>query len=232
MSKGWSKGLTKETDVRIRKKALSMKKRRLDNFKSWRDEAKRIGLIKNEYPPFTKDGNLAELIGVVLGDGHIQMFPRTERLLIFSNAKNKGFVERYRTMVKAIIQKEPYVYKTKDKECIRISLYEKHLSIRLGVPCGARKGRTFPVPRWILANEEFVVRYLRGLYEAEGSESHHAGTYTHKLSFANTNRSLLDNVYILMRQLGFHPSRDMHRVQISRKEEVARATELLCFRKY
>jgi hypothetical protein len=219
-------------DERAQKISETMKARKLDNFKAWRDRMKVEGKIKSSYEPFEKSADLAELIGVVLGDGHIQRFPRTERLLIFSNANNPGFIERYTRIVEAIFGKKPYVYKQKDKECIRISIYEKEISSRLGVPAGARKDLSLPVPEWILSNPECIVRYLRGLYEAEGSVSYHPPTYTHKFSFANANQSLLENVYDLMVSLGFHPSRGAKMIQISRKDEVARAIELIQFRRY
>jgi DNA-binding transcriptional regulator WhiA len=83
-----------------------------------------------------------------------------------------------------------------------------------------------------LAKDEYVVRYLRGLYEAEGSFSLHAKTYTHKFEFTNLNQSMLTNVFRLMKYLGFHPHCDERRVQLSRKEEVVDAMKLLEFRKY
>jgi hypothetical protein len=231
-SEGWSKGYTKETHSSVKKISDAMKNRGVDNFKEWREEAKQSGRIPSSYPELVKGGDLAELIGVILGDGHIQKFPRTERLLIFSNASNTGFVERYTTLVEQVFDKKPTVYKVKGQECVRIGIYQKHISERLGIPAGARKNLDLPVPDWILSNNDYVVRYLRGLYEAEGSESHHAATSTHKFSFANMNQSILENVYGLMAYLGFHPSMDSKRVQLSRKSEVQSAIELLEFRKY
>jgi len=232
MHKSWSKGLTKATHPSLKKTSETMKARKGSNFDAWMGKMKKEGKIKSVYPEFAKNGDLAELMGVVLGDGHIQKFPRTERLLIFSNSNNQGFVHRYRELVKALFGKEPYVYKQSTANCVRISLYEKKISERLGVPFSPRKYLKIVVPRWILAKDEYVVRYLRGLYEAEGSTSHHPKTYTHKLEFANLNQSMLANVYRLMRRLGFHPHRDERRVQISREEEVANAIALLEFRKY
>ena len=196
------------------------------------EKMKREGKIKSEYPPLKRNGDLAELIGVALGDGHLEKFPRTERLLIFSNSNNRGFIKRYTKLVQKVFCKEPYVYAQTGRHCTRISLYEKNLSARLGVPLGARKNLCIRVPRWILAKEEYVVRYLRGLYEAEGSLMFHQKTYTHKLSFSNLNQSILSIVFRLVRRMGFHPHRDKVRVQISRKEEVRRAADLLQFRKY
>jgi len=209
-----------------------MRKKKIDNFKKWRAEQVRACKLVVNFKPLKRNGDLAELIGVVLGDGHIQKFPRTERLLIFSNANNPQFVARYEKIVREMFQKEPYVYRQSTQNCIRISLYQNCISERLGIPSGPRKGIDFVVPRWILSRREYAIRYLRGLYEAEGSVSIHLPTSTHKFSFSNTNQSLLDAVENLMNKFGFRTSRDAVRVQISRKAEVAQAVALIEFRKY
>ena len=232
MRTSWNKGLTKDNNVSVKKISETMKDKKLDNFSKWRQLRRDQGSIKSSYPAFKKDGDLAELMGVILGDGHIEKFPRTERLLIFSNAKNKGFVDRYSALVEKIFNKKPYVYLLATSNCIRVSLYEKNISKRLGIKTGSRKNMSVVVPKWILSNEVYLTRYLRGLYEAEGSESHHEPTCTHKLSFANLNQSLLKNVYKLMSRLGFHPSLGKDRVQISRRAEVIKAVKLLRFRQY
>ena len=185
-----------------------------------------------EYKEFIRDGDLAELIGVILGDGHIQKFPRTERLLIFSNSNNPGFITRYTELVRNTFGKEPYVYKQKDKNCIRISIYEKYISERLGVPSGARKELTILLPEWIKVNQAYQIRFLRGLYEAEGWLCYHPPTYTHKLAFTNLNQSLNAIVYSLLVGLEFHPHTTYDTVQVSRKAEVQNLKDLLQFRDY
>src|SRR3989344_99724 len=140
MRSSWSKGYTKETHPSVRKISETMKNRKIDNFAEWRKKAIRDGRIRIRFPRLPQNGDLAELIGVVLGDGHIEKFPRTERLLIFSNSNNKGFVERYASLVEKLFKKKPYVYKQSTQNCIRVSLYEKNISKRLGMPTGSRKG--------------------------------------------------------------------------------------------
>ncbi len=193
---------------------------------------KRLGKIKSSYPKLKKNGDLAELIGVVLGDGHIGIFPRVESLLIFSNSNNLGFVARYSELVEKVFMKKPRITEIKGAQCIKISIYQKQISNRLGVPAGSRKNVKNVMPSWILKNRQYMIRYLRGLYEAEGSFSVHKPTSTYKLSFANRNPSLLQQVYLLLKDLGFHPSRDDRRIQLSRKEEVYKAKDLFHFREY
>ena len=232
MRSSWSKGYTKETHPSVQKISETMKSRKIDNFAEWRKRAIRDGRIRVRFPRLPRNGDLAELIGVVLGDGHIEKFPRTERLLIFSNSNNKGFAERYAGLVEKLFKKKPYVYKQSTQNCIRISLYEKKISERLGIPTGSRKNILITVPDWVMKRKTYIIRYLRGLYEAEGSYSVHKLTYTYKLVFSNTNQSLLKNVVKLLKMLGLSPHHDSLRVQISRKNEVLRAVELLKFRRY
>jgi len=228
----WNKGQTKEMNKSVKQISLTMRKKKIDNFSEWRDRMKKLGKIRSIYKDFKKDGDLAELIGVILGDGHIGIFPRTECLLIFSNTKNKGFIRRYSTLVEKIFDKKPTVRGLITSNCTRICIYEKYISKRLKIPKGARINKKISVPRWILRNNDFVLRYLRGLYEAEGSFSIHKPTYTYKMFFSNNNQSLKNIVFKLVKDLGFHPNMSGSKIQISRKREVYDFIELISFRKY
>lgn len=232
MYTSWNKGYTKITHPSVLNISRTMKSKKLDNFKNWREKMKSKGLIPSKYPPLLKSGDLAELIGVILGDGHIEKFPRTECLYILSNLKNLGFVYRYSDLVYKLFGKRPTCSKVSTAKCIRIRLYQKNISKRLGIPVGARLNKVFYVPKWILKNEAFMIRYLRGLYEAEGSVCAHEDTCTYKLFFTNRNKSLRSIVFNLLKKLGFHPHVSGDDVQLSRKIEVEECVRLIQFRKY
>ncbi len=209
-----------------------MKAKKLDNFKVWRDRMKAEGKIKSEYLSFEKDGDLAELIGVVLGDGHIRAYPRSEELSIFSNSNNAGFVSRYSALLEKIFSKKPAIKQHSGKNCIRIRIYQKYISDRLGVPFSPRANLKILIPGWIISRKKYIVRYLRGLYEAEGSHSVHKATCTYKVQFSNRNVSMLENVFNLVSKLGFHPHKSKYMIQLSKKKEVFEFLELIQFRKY
>jgi len=232
MNKAWNKGLTKETNVSVRKISQTMKRNKIDNFLSWRNRMKEEGKLNLKYAPFKKDGNLAELIGVTLGDGNICKFPRTEALRIVGNCTHKGFVKHYADMVEIVFNKKPHVAKRNDSSASNITIYQKYISRRLGIPTGSKRDLKVIVPKWILKNKNYICRYLRGLYESDGSYSVHKPTYTYKFVFTNKNQTLLDIVYGLIKRLGFHPHVSKYNVQISRKEEVQKIRHLLEFRKY
>ncbi|MEI7688614.1 MAG: LAGLIDADG family homing endonuclease [Candidatus Nomurabacteria bacterium] len=232
MPSNWNRGLTKENNNSVKKISETMKNKHIDNFYHWREKMKKEGKIKSIYLPFKKNGDLAELIGVTLGDGHLCVYPRTEELRIISNSKNTGFIERYSIILEKVFKKKPYIINSKISNSTRIGLYEKNISERIQIPTGARKNIVIIVPDWILRDKKYIVRYLRGLYEAEGSFNVHSSTYTYKFSFSNSNESMLNNVFDLMKVIGFNPHKSKNQIQISRKEEVYKAMKILKFRDY
>lgn len=230
----WNKGFTKKTHPSVLKTSKTFKRKGLDNFKIWRDKQILNGIIRNKYPAFSKNGDLAELIGVILGDGNIGKFPRSEVLTITASSNNQGFIKRYARLVKNIFEKKNIYIKKVGKKGggTVIRIYQKNISSRLRIPSGARGNLDISIPDWIWNNKNFLKRYLRGLYEAEGSACIHELTYTYKLFFSNKNESLLNNVYRGMEKLGFHPHKSKYNIQISRKIEVFEAINMLKFRNY
>jgi len=228
----WNKGFTKQTHPSVKKISETMKRKKLDNFKEWREMMKTAGKIKSNYSDFKKDEYLAELMGVVLGDGNIGKFPRTERLVIASNSNNHGFINRYSNIIQRIFIKEPKQMKLKSSNCVRISLYEKFIGKRLGIPSGNRANINFKIPKWIIKENKFLIGFLRGLYEAEGSFCVHLPTSTFKMFFSNKNDSLLNSVYRGLKILGFNPHRSKYKIQLSKKDEVFAFKNLISFRNY
>ncbi|MCX6703151.1 MAG: hypothetical protein NTV02_00465 [Candidatus Zambryskibacteria bacterium] len=232
MPSNWNKGKTKLIDFLVKKISDTMKLRKFDNFKVWRDKMKLEGKIKSKYVELKKNGDLAELIGVTLGDGHVCKYLRTEELRIISNLNNPGFVHRYADLVYKVFGKKAYVRASNQSNSIRIGLYEKYIGSCLGIAAGARKDLVIMVPDWILVKKNYIVRYLRGLYEVEGSHSVHVPTCIYKVQFSNSNQSMLENVFTLVSRLGFHPHKSKNMIHLSRKAEVFKFLDVIEFRKY
>ena len=232
MPSNWTKGFTKDTHPSVLKISKTMRRKKLDNFAAWRKAARLRGLIPLSYPNFKRDGDLAELMGVVYGDGNIGKFPRTERLIIAANSNAEGFINRYASLTEKIFGKKPTLMKVYNSNCVRISVYQNQISRRLGIPSGNRGNIKVILPEWIKEDPNILKRFLRGLFEAEGSFCVHKPTSTYKLLFSNRNYSLLKLVNDSLTMLGFHANLSGYKVQISRKEEVYRAIEEIQFRKY
>lgn len=232
MATAWNKGKTKETDPSVAKISATMKAKGLDNFLAWRNKMKEEGKIKSDYPPFPRDARLAELIGVVLGDGNIQAFPRTERLVIVGDIKKPEFIYYYADLIEELFAKTPSILAYGNSNTLRLTLYERFISDRLGIPTGDKRNLTHVIPDWINENSGYLIAFLRGLYEAEGCYCIHKPTYTYKLNFRNYNKSLLDIVFSSVVRLGFHPHRSRRTIQLSRRKDVEEFRSLISFRNY
>ncbi|MDO8474050.1 MAG: hypothetical protein Q7S62_00640 [bacterium] len=229
---GWSKGYTKETHASVAKISSTFKKKKIDNFKRWRAEARRQGLIPSGYPGFKRTKDLAFLIGMTLGDGSIYVYPRTEGLRITLGTDKPKLWRYVANVVRRVFRKNPAVSKVKGSECMIVTLYEKEISRRLGIPSGNRGKMKIVLPQWILGGKSMFVSCLKGLYEAEGGFHIHKPTSTYKLIFYNRNDTLLKIVEDGVRGLGFHPHSSKDKVQVSRKDEVYGLKALLSFREY
>ncbi len=229
---GWNRGLTKDSDPRVRKISLTMRAKHIDNFKGWREKARNQGLIPQSYPAFMKTPELAFLIGITLGDGHISQFPRSERLEIALGTDKPALIEFTTSIVSQVFSKEPKVIKVKYKNMVKLSLYQKHISRRLGIPLGNRSQANELSPKWINEKQTFLLAYLRGLFEAEASLCIHLPTSTYNFAFSNKNTSLLSDMEGFLLSLGLHPERRPDAIRLRRKREVKYFEKLIGFRQY
>lgn len=218
--------------TRAQKISQTMKDRHLDNFRVWREERRRNGAFGNSFELLSKTGDLAEYIGMVLGDGNISKFPRTERIIIACDSLKPKCIARYAKMTESIFGKKPAVSSVQGTNGTRISLYQQGIARRLGISSGSRSGLVWRLPRWISADKMMLRRFLRGLFEAEGSLCIHKPTYTYNLEFSNINQSLLTIVRKSLQLLGYHPEVRSYAVRLRRKLEVMRFIEEVQFRIY
>ena len=228
----WNKGFTKKTHPSVMKISLTMQRKKIDNFRRWRNRMKEVGRIPRNYPRFRQSADLAEYIGVLLGDGNISKFPRTERILISGNLRHPGFIEHYAKLTETLFRKTPTIMKARGGRHVRISLYQKEISRRLGIPTGSRRHLDLRIPDWIWRNSRYLIRLVKGLLEAEGSLSIHRPSYTYNFQFANRNQSLLAIMARALMVLGFHPERRYNAVRLRKRAEVEKLRLLVQFREY
>ena len=192
---------------------------------------KTMGRIKSEWPDFEKNEDLALLIGLVLGDGHIESYPRSEGLEIALGTDKPLLISFTFDLVERVFHKCPAMAKQKTN-CVKIRIYEKYIAKRLEVPTGNRRYSKQGIPGWIWKKRSFLINCLRGLYEAEASLSVHLPTCTYNFAFHNTSERLLRDVYMVLVKLGLHPEVRPVAIRIRRKDEVKYLCNLLSFRKY
>ena len=228
----WNKGKTRDTDPSVLKISKTFKRLKLDNFATWRKKMIAMGKIKNSYPAFKKSEELAFLIGMILGDGHIEVFPRTERLLISLNTKYPELINYVANVMSNVFEKQAKIEKIKFENCARVGLYKKYISKRLQLASGNRRYDQTGLPKWIWRSNKWIIYALKGLFEAEGSFSIHLPTCTYNFSFSNKNTNLLNQVERGLVILGFHPERRNVAVRLRKRHETLAFEALISFRKY
>lgn len=228
----WNKGQTKQLNKSLKKMSATFKRKKIDNFYKWREDARKAGKISNSCTPLVKDEYLSFLTGIILGDGNLQKFPRTELLRITLGTDKPLLWQYTKLVVKKVFNKNPSCLKRTNSNCLDLVLYQKNLSKRLNIVKGARKLKIIKIPAWIKKNKEFLLQLLKGLFEAEGSLSIHLKTCTYNFSFTNKNVSLLDFMEKELKKLNFHPERRPFAVRLRRKKEVAQFKQLINFRQY
>lgn len=210
----------------------TFKRKKIDNFKKWRDAMKMTGKIPVKYSPFKRDAMLAFLIGLILGDGHICRFPRTEKLEIALGTIRPELIELTVNVVEHVFAKRPHILYPKGTRMIKVAVYQKYISKRLRISSGDRSQLNICIPTWIRRKRENYLAYLRGLYEAEASLCVHLPTSTYNFAFHNRNTSLLKNVELLLVYLGLHPEIRADEIRLRRKNEVKYFVSLIHFRQY
>lgn len=228
----WNKGQSKQTHSSLAKLSRTLRRKKIDNLARWRSAMIDSGGIRSYYPKLARTFDLAVLTGLVLGDGHIQKYPRVDRLIIALNTKYPGLIHLTKNLLSRVFQTEASITLAKNKNCARVGIYQKYISKRLRVPSGNRRYSTTGIPRWVWQSRIYIIGCLKGLFEAEGSLSIHLPTYTYNFAFTNRNQTLLDNVEKGLRILNFHPEVRSDKIRLRKKHEVFAFKKLISFRDY
>lgn len=90
----WSKGKTKMTHPSLAKLSWTLKQRKEWNFSEWQKMNKgRLRRIREKR--LKRSSNLAELMGIILGDGNLVNLPRTEGLRVVCNFRTTRLYKSY-----------------------------------------------------------------------------------------------------------------------------------------
>lgn len=143
---------------------------------------------------------LAELIGILLGDGSINEY----QVRVYNNNKTD---RNYAYFIKKVIH---HLFKINvsitvgDKNTVIVTASNKNLIVFL-IDCGMKKGDKMlngaDVPEWILKDNEFTKSCLRGLVDTDGGIYFHQHTtkgikYRHMgLCFTSHSKAILNSVH-------------------------------------
>lgn len=158
-----------------------------------------------------KSTELAEFVGIMMGDGGMSSYQATVTLHSIDDFEYGKFVA---DTIQNLFNYVPGVRKRKDVSAIvivmsRIKLVRYLFS--LGLPVGDKIRQGLDMPTWIKSRDDFSISCVRGLIDTDGSIFTHryiskGKWYSYKkLSFTSASKRLLRSVAKTLKKLGMRP---------------------------
>ena len=181
-------------------------------------KAAQILRSKGIFPPakeynFQRDLNedLAELVGILLGDGGIT---NSQVCITLNGEADQKYIPFVMSLAGKIVGENPKVINRKDSKAVVIYYnginLVRHLT-KIGLKPGNKVRLQVDVPRWIKKSAEYRKACLRGMMDTDGGIFLHRyrvnnKTYSYlKVSFSNRSMPLLVFVFETLSRLGFTP---------------------------
>ncbi|TSC98209.1 MAG: Uncharacterized protein Greene101447_172 [Parcubacteria group bacterium Greene1014_47] len=161
-------------------------------------------------PAFSKE--LAEFVGIVLGDGGISKRQITVSLHSIDDKEYSHYVS---ALIKKLFLVPVSIRPDKNAKVVDLVISRTELirfcTQTLGLRIGNKVKQQVDVPHWIKHNKSYILACTRGLVDTDGSVYLHrykvnGKWYTYsKLSFSNRSMPLLQFVLCTFKTLGMNP---------------------------
>ena len=123
--------------------------------------------------PDSPSCELAEFLGIMTGDGYMNKYGKYFSLLEIagdSNLDNHYLTTHVTPMIKSLFNLEPSVFFKKNENSMYLRLMSKGLNAYLE-SIGFKNGKKgqISVPSWVCEDEEYMLSFLKGLADTDGS---------------------------------------------------------------
>jgi len=175
-----------------------------------------------------KSLGLAELIGIVLGDGGITDY---QIRITLNRNTDKEYGIFVRNLIKELFGLPSKIIFSKNSLAFDIAVYSKSLVeflVSLGLIKGNKVKNRIDIPRWIKEKRLLSLRCLRGLMDTDGSfyqyehSIRNSAYCNHAICFTNHSGNLINSVFDILKTEQFNPIKTPRRVYLYRKKEINR----------
>jgi intein/homing endonuclease len=159
-----------------------------------------------------KSKELAELIGIILGDGNIWVKKGGYYYLtIVGDAKkDRNYLLEYvRPLVKKLFKKEMHIREHKTHNELFLYIGSKDIVFTLakfGLKSGDKVKNNVSIPSWIFESDEYIRACIRGLIDTDGSVCPITGRNYPYIWFSSAIPNLRESFSKAMKQLGIRTS--------------------------
>ena len=169
-----------------------------------------IGIVKPiKKPRFSSE--LAEFVGIVLGDGSIT--PKQVQISL-NKYDDKEYVPFIKTLIKKLFNLKTGTYNDRKSDGVKLQVSSVELInylLKLGLKIGNKIKQQIDVPDWIKQNKKYAVACMRGLIDTDGSIFTHrykvnGKWYKYKkLCFTSYSEPLRESVFNILKENGLNP---------------------------
>ena len=168
--------------------------------------------------PESYSEELAEFLGIMLGDGHISHF----QTVVTLGSKELEYVEYVADLMQRL-------FNARGTICVRKNGYRDVYIGSVALTAWLKEGglvnnkvtAQVGVPSWIQDRPVYQERFIRGFFDTDGSV--YRLRFGRQISFTNMSRPLLDSLREMLSALQYKPSLvSAHRVYLTRKDDVDR----------
>lgn len=159
-----------------------------------------------------KSTQLAEFVGIILGDGGIS---KRQVTITLHRITDKDYSQYVRKLIEKLFNVIPGEYCDRKGLADNIVVSRSDLvdfcSDNLGLKIGNKIKQQVDIPNWIKENKKFQIACVRGLVDTDGSVWNHAYVsrgkmYNYKkLGFTSLSRPLLHSVFSILKNNGLNP---------------------------
>ncbi|MEK6888653.1 MAG: LAGLIDADG family homing endonuclease [Nanoarchaeota archaeon] len=186
---------------------------------------------------------LAELIGIILGDGHLEerVIGKDIRCYTLKIAghiiEDREYLIMYTiNLIRSLFGETAHVQLEPKYNTIYISLHGKELVNFLkikGLKPGNKKKNNVGIPHWIKSNKKYLKKCIRGLFDTDGSVHYISKNNKNiRISYTSYIPKLLKDVSLALKKLNIQHSKIIKEKQIfiSSKNSVQRFIEEIGFK--
>jgi hypothetical protein len=177
---------------------------------------------------------LAELFGIILGDGSLTRF---QLHITLNSEADREYIVYVSKLIKILFGEEPYLYKKKEAQAVVLVINGVNLVnffISNGLVLGNKVFNQVGVPNWIGLNKSYSKSCLRGLVDTDGGLFIHSyisngKEYSYRnLNFTNMSRPLLNFVFNTLTKFEFNPKmQSINKVWLYSKKDIKKYFEFI-----
>ncbi len=171
---------------------------------------------------------LSEFIGALAGDGHLRLNKTPELSITCHATLDRKYANYLSNLFEELFKCKPKLYI--QNNVIKLRFYSKELVCWLNkeflIPIGKKKGQLV-VPTQIFNNEKYLISYLRGLFDTDGTICRHHIKSGAIVEIISRDSNFLEQINNSLIKLEFKTNLGYKSVKIYSKENICKFFDII-----